>query len=187
MLIPIASTLALGLSDWLLHCFEWKLSAEGVTNAIVDGYFQVTADASSPGIDPESLEMLAMIAKFFPNTAVWEFKRVKSGNMQVLEDIITLSKEGVFPWVKCSGKAPCKAHYVHGARMGYDGDRSVCTLLEHSAPFTNAKRKRPTYNGHRTPAIHIIQQVRSIQISYISGFSCSCRPGLRLSVKMQRL
>jgi hypothetical protein len=124
-LVPIASMLAFNLSDWSTHFFRWDLSAEGVKNAIADGYFKNAAD-SNPPIDPGTLQGFIQIANFFPNAAVWEFKSLVSGTKEHLEDIITLSKDpGLFPWVKCSGAYWSRRH----ANCNWSSDGLRCSQM----------------------------------------------------------
>jgi hypothetical protein len=159
LLVPIASTLALGLSNWKAQCFKWELSAEGVKSAIADGYLKIRPDLSDPSdVKPDKLQELATIAKLCPNAAVWEFKSLNSGKRIHLEDIITLSRETLFPWVKCSGEAGCTVHHITGARMGFDEAPSTCKLPDSLPACPVTAGKRPQYNN-RTHAIHILQQV----------------------------
>ena len=156
-LVPIASTLAFRLSDWHSHFFKWSLSAKGVTKAIADGYFNITAD-DSPSIDPHIFHGLSLIAKYFPNAAIWEFKSLVAGSKLHLDDIMTLSESpDLFPWVRCSG-AGCAAHLdqdgtqvITGAPMGFDAAEPVCKLKLH--PSTQAAVTCPAHSKY------ILQQV----------------------------
>lgn len=167
-LIPVASTIALGLPDWKGDFFTWSPYADTQDFAIGDGFFKVSPQSTEKHHLPEdTTRILTAMEKCFPNIGVWEFKSVFAGSERRMVDILALAKEDIdFPWVTCSETSKdCKSHYgsdgsesVTGARMGFDAVKPVCSLPEKTR--IRSQQRRVRQGPHKPdPAVYVIQQV----------------------------
>lgn len=199
-LSSVASSLALKLPDWNNRFFTWEATATKSVNrsqAVGDGFLKIQVE-DKPKIPSATFKTLQTIQKWFPNTAIWEFKNLTAGAKHHLQNIYRLSQQdSSFPWVRCPGGHECPRHFdkntgraaVTGARMGPDAvDPVICMTANPNDEYPAVKPW--TTDKHdvedRKHVIHLLQQVRTItgRTWNMSTDRMSHRSGQKLRDKM---
>lgn len=164
----VAGTLAFQPPTWGSGHFRYTLERDK-TRAVADGFLKLDKKSSTKSTPPLSADHCSVADKF-PTLAIWEFKSLTSGTIDVMEAIVQQAVGSMaFDWEGCEfGKACIGKHkgengrpMVTGSKMGYDAKTPPCP----SVPVETAINNTPdmptsTLTAHsRTCGARITQQV----------------------------
>lgn len=166
----VAATLEFQLPSWGLGPLRYSL-ATNKAQGIADGFLNIDKPACSSNASPLSTSY-ASVADKFPTLAIWEFKSLMSGTLDVMEAILEQAVgDVVFIWEGCELGETCTADPKHveknglpkvtGNRMGPDAAPPICPSVENVPSVTFVRTSKDLSNHARTSATRITQQVSS--------------------------
>ncbi|KAF9461073.1 hypothetical protein BDZ94DRAFT_1264504 [Collybia nuda] len=164
----VAATLEFQLPTWEPGHLEFTRTSNK-SRGIADGFLTLTK-TSRESSTPALSERYNSVVDTFPTLAVWEFKSLTSGTLDVMEAIVQQTVSCLaFSWEGCEHGKNCIVMHtgkdglsmITGNRMGLDAEPPICPSVVNTAPMTPNGPSISLSNHARKSARHITQQTWS--------------------------
>jgi hypothetical protein len=180
---PVASMLGLQHPQWKSSLI-WDRQTHQKASAIADGFLKVNTKVATVGFlrSPLKLEVMndlqAIAQAKFLNLAVWEFKNLLAGKIEVMEAIG--SRNGSFDWQACTKADDLCRKKKHlqrgrltttGSPKGFDAMKTPWDIKKEISGDQKAKRKRgQDDDGDYSPNMDMVEEKARYIIQQVTTF-----------------